>query len=260
MLIYWLLLPTTAVDPRPSTTVLTTIIFASLLTAQLLFLQRNFSQQSKDTALIHKEVLHEYDTKYVHPRLNPQVRDVATQFSANEYAQGGKGDVQLYTPTTIIKREFQTRPNPNYVKHVDPESTLFRTRPPSSQISTAASATTTSSYGPTTPFLPRHTTTTTQTPSTIHQPQFRPPPPNTTTATTGDGGSLGVYTHANSPYKKPNFLLSNEDHTRERSRSPTKRSSAGGVMQGVGGRPARGGPRYSIVEAETPSRRLSGRF
>ncbi|KAI9774572.1 MAG: hypothetical protein M1840_002821 [Geoglossum simile] len=226
ILVYFLLLPITPTDPRPSTTILTTIIFTSLLTVQLLYLHRSYSQQSKDAALIHKEVLHEYDTKYVHPRLYPQVRDVATQFSAED----GRCEVQTHTPTTIIKREFRTHPNPNYAHHADP-STIPKRRP---QIPSAA-----------TPF---------------RQPQFRPGHQST-----GDGGSLGVFSHANSPLKKSastNFLTSSDESVlkgRERSGSPLKRSSAGGGLNGraQGGRNSIFGDSSGLV---TPGRRGSGRF
>ncbi len=78
VLVYWLFLPTTSLDPRPSTTVLTTIFLGILLSVQLHMLQSSFSQQGKDTAVIHKEVLNEYDTKFVHPRTNAPVRDAGT--------------------------------------------------------------------------------------------------------------------------------------------------------------------------------------
>ncbi|KAI9775871.1 MAG: hypothetical protein M1839_000745 [Geoglossum umbratile] len=226
ILVYFLLLPTLPTDPRPSTTVLTTVIFTSLLTVQLLYLHRSYSQQSKDTALIHKEVLHEYDTKYVHPRLNPQVRDVATQFSAEDC----RVDVQTYTPTTIIKREFHTNPNPIYARHIDPSATP-KPRP---YVPSAA-----------TPF---------------RQPQFRP-----SHQSTGDGGSLGIFSHANSPLKKPassGFLTSSDEsarRSRERSGSPLKRSSVGEGLnrRTQGGRQSMFG---DVGGLGTPARRESGRF
>jgi hypothetical protein len=81
VLVYWLLLPAALSDPRPSVTVLTTIVLGCVLSAQLYLLQSNFSQQSKDSSIIHKEVMNEYDTKFVHPRTQPLMRDVGTQFS-----------------------------------------------------------------------------------------------------------------------------------------------------------------------------------
>ncbi|KAH0534212.1 hypothetical protein FGG08_007188 [Glutinoglossum americanum] len=235
VLIYYLLLPPTATDPRPSTTILTAILFATLLTCQLLWLLRALSQQAKDHALIHKEVLHEYDAKFVHPRLNPTVRDVATQFNADERAPlGGRGDVQLYAPATVIKREFYTRPNPNYAQHTDPDF-----RPPRPSMSTA------SSFRPTTPFHARQAYAGTP----IPQPQFRP----ATTAGgggggSGDGGSLGVYSHANSPLKKS---ASSGFLGKEREGSPVKRRGGGGRYSGVG---------VGVGGDITGGRRESGRF
>src|SRR6266536_1662909 len=120
VLVYWLFLPTQALDPRPSITVLTTIILELLLSSQLLLIQAAFSQQEKDSAIIHKEVMSEYDIKYVHPRLNPLVRDVGTQYTGPNSEVGTEegGDVETYTPTVILRRGFRTNPNPNYAKHV----------------------------------------------------------------------------------------------------------------------------------------------
>jgi hypothetical protein len=96
-----------------------------LLSSQLFLLQSSFSQQEKDSAIIHKEVMSEYDIKYVHPRLNPLVRDVGTQYTGpnSEIRNEEEGDVDTYTPTVILKRGFRTNPNPNYAKHVDPDNT-----------------------------------------------------------------------------------------------------------------------------------------
>lgn len=147
LVVYWLFLPTTAQDPRPSVTVLTTVLLGGLLSAQLFLLQASFSQQNKDTAVIHKEVLNEYDTKFVHPRLSGPVRDVGTQHDSDVSLDGGSGGdgqqqqkkqqqqrrnngrplnfVHTYTPTTIVNKGFQTHPNPNYAKHYDPDGDRF---------------------------------------------------------------------------------------------------------------------------------------
>ena len=122
VLVYMLFLPLESLDPRPSVTVFNAIALQVILSAQMMLLQTRFSQQIKDTAIIHKEVLHEYDTKFVHPRLHPVVRDVGTQASFTETEEDGDIDsVEIGTPTTIIKKEFHTHPNPNYVRHVDPD-------------------------------------------------------------------------------------------------------------------------------------------
>jgi len=120
ILIYMLFLPLEAMDPRPSVTVFKCLVLQVILSAQLLLLHRAFSQQAKDTAIIQREVMHEYDTKYVHPRLHPVVREVGVQVSINdgaieqEYVEAG-------TPATLIRRSFQTHPNPNYAKYIDPD-------------------------------------------------------------------------------------------------------------------------------------------
>lgn len=189
VLVYWLFLPISPSDPRPSTTVITTIILAALLSAQLLFLQTNYAQQTKDMAIIHKEVLNEYDTKFVHPRLNPPVRDVGTQYVASGQGIDSEdgSEVVTYTPTTILRRGFRTNPNPNYAKLL-PQATVSSPNP---VFETPAGYT-------------RRDSTPLRTSDTVmRQPQFRQStsgkPIN---VGTGDGGSLGVYSHANSPLKK----------------------------------------------------------
>jgi hypothetical protein len=189
VLVYWLFLPIPPSDPRPSTTVVTTIILAALLSAQLLFLQSNYAQQTKDMAIIHKEVLNEYDTKYVHPRLNPLVRDVGTQYVASGQGIDSEEEnkVVTYTPTTILRRGFRTNPNPNYAKLL-PQGTVSS---PNRVFETPIG------------YSRRDSTPLRTSDAVIQQPQFRQStsgkPLNTGT---GDGGSLGVYSHANSPLKK----------------------------------------------------------
>lgn len=240
VLVYWLFLPILPSDPRPSVTVVTTIFLEMLLSSQLYILQSNFSQQEKDTSIIHKEVMGEYDKKFVHPRLNPLMRDVATQYTSSNTETGTEedGDVVTYTPTVVLKREFQTHPNPNYAKHIDPDnvgSSSRRTSSPAPAFTPAAY----SSREPT-PFIgvtPR---------PPIRQPLFRPSVSTavSTGASTGDGGSLGIYSHANSPLKKAtsmhdipgrarreaprnSFDMAGREirEERERSMSPAKRQS-----------------------------------
>ncbi|KAI9791175.1 MAG: hypothetical protein M1835_000492 [Candelina submexicana] len=229
VLVYWLFLPTAAQDPRPSTTVVTAMVLGAILSTQMMFLQSSFSQQTKDTAVIHKEVFHEYDTKYVHPRLNPQVRDVGTQYSdsstttngwSNEY-EDEDNTVETHTPTVIINRGFVANPNPNYNKHTDPHG--YGQHPTTRGISSTHASFQTPTY--TRDATPARSRT------TIWQSGFR-------NSTGGDGGSLGVYTHAQSPLRKTastNFLGPsaersgglNRSHNgyhdgKERSKSPSK--------------------------------------
>ncbi|MCJ1452164.1 hypothetical protein MMC28_002506 [Mycoblastus sanguinarius] len=217
ILVYWLFLPTTVSDPRPSTPIMTTIVLAGLLSAQLLLLQSNFSQQSKDASVIHKEVMNEYDTKYVHPRTQPLMRDVGTQCSSSGASADGLDQIEdenhfvdVYTPTFIINKGFRTRPNPNYVKYVDPEGSGSGTTP-----STGVSW----SLAPTfqTPAHLRDASSPIRSQTAIRQPQFK-------AAGTGDGGNLGVFSHANSPLRKSaSTNFTGQQGARERSTSPIKR-------------------------------------
>jgi len=250
VLVYWLFLPTAISDPRPSTTVITTMILAGLLSAQLLLLQTNFSQQSKDASVIHKEVMNEYDTKYVHPRTQPLMRDVGTQFSANVAPTHGSplskdesDSVDVYPPTFIIKRGFHTKPNPNYAKHVDPEGSSYRPIP-SSGITTGVTS------NIETPIHLRDASSPIRPQTALRQPQFR-------TNGTGDGGSLGVFSHANSPLRKSastNFV--GPYGQRERSSSPVKRESSPLKRSSLA--PIQNGQRLGHLRG-TPARRESGR-
>lgn len=112
VLVYLIFLPLAPLDPRPSMTVFNTILIQILLSAQLLLFHSKFSQQSKDSAIIQKEVMHEYDAKFVHPMLHPIVRDAGTQISEDTDADGGDA-VQVGTPTTLIRRSFKTHGNPH---------------------------------------------------------------------------------------------------------------------------------------------------
>ncbi|KAI9678285.1 MAG: hypothetical protein M1817_006230 [Caeruleum heppii] len=190
VVVYWMLLPPSASDPWPSTTVLKAITLGGLLATQLWMLQTSFSQQGKDTAVIHKEVLHEYDTKYVHPTLNPPVRDVSTQHDiSNAFNRDpGANGVEIYTPTTIINRGFHTHPNPNYAMHLSNDSASHTI-----QSNIAGPRLSTSAFTPGQISSPLRRTA-------VRQPQFRST--SSTSTSTGDGGSLGIYTHANSPLKK----------------------------------------------------------
>jgi hypothetical protein len=241
VLVYWLFLPIGPLDPRPTMTVLTTIVMQILLSAQLLLLQSNFSQQAKDTALIHKEVLNEYDVKYVHPQLNPTVRDVATQFSSSESGSEISEEVDTYNPTTILRRGFKIHPNPNYASHISPDNPTAV--PPRNVMSPAPFRTPSQRPRESTPLR-------TVQQAALRQPQFRQSMGPTTSstamstgtsmgrATAGDGGSLGIYSHANSPLKKSSSMdymgtprnslqaagrERQEERERERSKSPLKK-------------------------------------
>ncbi|OAL32586.1 hypothetical protein AYO20_07896 [Fonsecaea nubica] len=190
ILVYWLFLPTLPSDPRPSVTIATAMFVAMLLSAQLSLLQLSYSAQVKDSALISKEVLHEYDTKYVRPRTQPLYRDVGTQFSEQASYSASRDEkynkVDVYTPMVVINRGFRPNPNPNYAQYTDPDTAI---------------ASTNVRQRLTTPDLrsPIHNTnpgTAVRPLGGMRQPNFRP------TATGGEGGSLGVYSHAASPLRK----------------------------------------------------------
>lgn len=210
VLVYMLFLPLAPLDPRPSVTVFNCLLLQVMLSAQLLLLHTRYSQQNKDTAVIQKEVMHEYDSKYVHPRLHPVVREVGTQFSMSEEGLE-REEVELGTPSTLIRRGFHTNPNPNYAKHFDPDHnstpvprnlmspSLFTpaTKPRYSD-SFTSSTQKLRSPGPR-QSLPPSATSTFSTGVSVPTPAPAPVPTN---AGTNFGGSLGVYTHANSPLKK----------------------------------------------------------
>ena len=251
ILVYWLFLPTAISNPRPSTTVITTIILEALLSAQLLLLQTSFSQQSKDASVIHKEVMNEYDTKYVHPRTQPLMRDVGTQFSQPRSSRHGlprhedeDDSVDVYPPAFIINRGFHTRPNPNYVKHVDPEGATWAATP-SRGMSTGTAAPVQ------TPAHLRDFSSPIRPQTAIQQPPLR-------AAGAGDGGNLGVYSHANSPLRKSASTHSVGPHgQREASFSPQKRE--GSPLKRSSLAPMLNGQPRGHLQAKS-GRRESGRF
>ena len=252
VMIYWLFLPTAAHDPRPSTTVLTTVVLTGLLSLQLMFVQMNFSQQSKDTSLIQKEVLNEYDIKYVHPRTQPVVRSVGTQYSSTSTSVDGEDSVDTYTPVTIINRGFHTNPNPNHIPHVDPDYNRRRQESLSRQSSTAPAYQTPAHLRDlSSPIVPSRV----QPP--IRQPQFRP----NAVQTNGDGGSLGAYSHANSPLKKARSTHFGGYRENERSTSPTKREGSPLKRSSVPGGMNAADPasKWAYLQGEG-RKRESGRF
>ncbi|KAJ5124050.1 uncharacterized protein N7515_007875 [Penicillium bovifimosum] len=229
VLVYWLFLPTQLSDPRPSVTIVTTIILTVLLSVQMSFISSFYTQQAKDQKIVQKEVFKEYETKYVQPRTHPLMRDVGTQFS-DPYGQPPKTEeecnrVETYSPAVIINRGFKTSPNPNYLKHVDPEGFTPVRQTSSTPISSIFQGQ--PSYTPSTSRdgspMPR-----TNNRTTMRQPQFR-----STATATGDGGSLGVYSHANSPLRKSattsfdRRLQNNGDFVyKERGTTPMMRNSS----------------------------------
>ncbi|KAL2000664.1 hypothetical protein VTN02DRAFT_2777 [Thermoascus thermophilus] len=222
VLVYWLFLPTLPSDPRPSVTIVTAIIVTILLSVQLSLLSSSFSQQAKDAALVHKEVLNEYDAKFVHPRTQPLMRNVGTQFSEEHVGHSGSDEkynkVETFVPAHVIHRGFRTSPNPNYVSHIDPDKS---TKSQSNFYRRQSSATSPSKAPIQTPSHLRDSSPIFQTTNSgIRQPQFRP------TTGSGDGGSLGVYSHANSPLKKSGQFGGGAINFRDRAQSPVRKPSS----------------------------------
>lgn len=212
VLLYWLFFPLRASDPRPSVTVVTTMTLAALLSVQLSLLNTFASQQQKDASLIHKEVQHEYDKKFVHPSLNKPVRDAGTQIIPKKYASAIPAVVSS-TPVTYVNRGFKTSPNVNYTPHLDMNKLAGREHPLQRSVTTPSlySTGTDTALDYTSPLRPTPT------------PAFRPTAPR---ESTGDGGSLGVYTHARSPLRKQaSTNVIRERTPNKREGSPLKRVS-----------------------------------
>ncbi|KAI1172389.1 hypothetical protein F4777DRAFT_515887 [Nemania sp. FL0916] len=251
ILVYMMFLPLAPLDTRPSVTVFNCLVLQVILSIQLMLFQSRFSQQNKDSAVIQKEVMHEYDTKVVHPLMYPTVRDAGTQFARDDF--GNDTDfVELGTPTVQLRRGFKTRPNPNYTKHIDPDYTgsTHLNNTLNSGFSTPPLVTgRASQYGSelrnqALQVQPVRRSTPGPTPlreSTNRQAMY-------TSTGTGNGGYLGVMNHPNSPLKKAPSLGDLEfrsprnngemaqleqykAYQRERSSSPTKsiRKSTGTV-------------------------------
>lgn len=189
VLIYDLFLPLNPLDSRPSVTVATTAFMAFLLSLQLAMMQSSFQQQARDTALIHKEVQHEYDTKFVQPIIYHPVRDAGTQV-ISEDVPARTYEVLVSPPKTYVNRGFKPKPNTNYAKHYDPDG--FST--PQQHYSRSTS----------TPILhtpPQGSAADYSTPSKAGgTPGQLPSAMRRTTG--GDGGHMGVYSHGSSPLKK----------------------------------------------------------
>ncbi|OAX80066.1 hypothetical protein ACJ72_05607 [Emergomyces africanus] len=267
VLIYWLFLPTSAGDPRPSVTIVTTLFLAALLTVQMSMLSSSFSQQLKDSTLVHKEVLNEYDTKFVHPRTQPVMRSVATQHSEemsyNANFDEAYNTVKTYTPA--MRRGFKISPNINYLSHIDPEGALNKyCQPPRSststpRVSSAGADLPTPGYGAD-PLSPLHGRS-----SAIGQPQFR------SVSSTADGGSLGVYSHAGSPLRRATSTHFDQGSgysgdapdTRDRPRGPLKRPLSPLKRSSVPGGVGSPGPSQKwgrLTSTGRGIRRDSGRF
>lgn len=115
-MVYWLSLPLDSSTTSPIKTYFTVIATVFILTVQTQYLQRAFTQRSKDQTVLHREVLHEYDAKFVHPRLNVPRRDVGTSTDEGGYADA-------YAP--VLSRGFTTNPNPAYRDYLNQETPRY---------------------------------------------------------------------------------------------------------------------------------------
>jgi hypothetical protein len=213
LLLYYTLLPTASLDPRPSLTIVKAMFFGVLLSFQLGLMKTSFSQQAKDTTLLQSQVMNEYDVKFVRPALNHTVRDVGCQTRESSASPRGyrTREVDVYMPTTIIKRAFSTNPNPNYARHYDPDNLssvsaqqhLTRasgnnsTPPPilkTPAASTYSHAETQSAYSTYGNGGPADFSS----PLKAHHEKLRERVP----VRASDGGNMGVYTHPASPLKR----------------------------------------------------------
>lgn len=205
VLMYMLALPIASMDARPSVTVFKCLVQQVALSALLLTLETKFAQHTKDTAHIQREVAREYDIKYVNPRLHTAVRDAGTQCSMDDDGQDVEF-VEVGTPTTFIKRPFKTNPNPNYLSHIDPDN-VGRIMPTSRSQSPSVMSTPINK-----PVQADLFSSAKPRPSPLRQSMpsggLRNVSPqksmvNASTGTgTSYGGSLGIFSHANSPLKK----------------------------------------------------------
>lgn len=289
VIFYYMNLPVAPLDPQPSVRVVTTIGVGALLSLSLWYIRSSFAAQIRDNGVIQREVLHEYDNKFVHPRTRKLYRNVGIQTiskkATRDSSVGVRGssddlasDITTYTPTTIINRTFRTNPNTNYASHYDSDNFSSTEPTPSRrpyQNPDYSTATTATGADLSSPIRPSRTPN----PFRQSQPQFRP-----SASTSGDGGSLGVFSHANSPLRKSsstNFLR--DDRSRDslggqgerrhggaaaprREGSPLKRMSmpqaqAAAVREAEGQRDA-AAERFARWNGGlgTPSRRESGRF
>ncbi|KAI7766919.1 hypothetical protein LZL87_005219 [Fusarium oxysporum] len=239
VLVYMIFLPLAPLDPRPSVTVLNTLVLQALISAQLLFFCSRFAQQAKDKAVIQEQVMKEYDTKFVHPRLHPTVRDIGTQFSTDQ-PDDYQEFVQTGTPTVQIRHGFQVHSNPyTGTDHTPEERSLT---PTSNNVMKPHMFTPPTATRRSETFRPA-----TNQRSTV--PRHSLPAGYTSTGTSSGvqgmnfGGNMGIYTHNKSPLKKATSL--NELNPQEAASPRNSREMAAYEQRNWG--------------ATTPSKKLESR-
>lgn len=207
ILVYLVFLPLATLDPRPSMTVFNTLVMQIVLSGQLLFLCTRFSQQAQDSAILQKEVMHEYDTKFVHPMMHPVVRDVGVQ--ASDDAGDETAEVEVGTPTTLIRRTFRTNGNP-HIEGGEPTTTHANVMKPQLFTPTPGPRRSEVFVTPATGF--RSPAARSSLPASASTNSI----PYTSTGT-NFGGHLSAYTQTNSPLKK---TISMNDITSQEQPSP----------------------------------------
>jgi hypothetical protein len=201
VLAYLLFLPLAPLDPQPSVTVFNTIFMQVVLSGQMLFLSSRFAQQAKDNAIIQKEVMNEYNTKFVHPRLNPVVRDVGTQVAA-DHSPKGRGFVQVGTPTTLIRKSYAMRAT-SQADYDDALSTGHSNTMFNSIVPRRSEAIHTNVNQPRSGSTFKQNMMVDQASGPAIAPVLAPGPLSATSANaTNYGGSMGIYNHNKSPLKK----------------------------------------------------------
>ena len=293
LIVYWSFLPTSQLDPRPSVTIFRTLVLATLVTGQSYALEAKFTQQVEDKLILSREVLHEYDTKYVHPSINRPARDVAIQTPPQKEKRRTSGghretgidpmpqtpEVEVSKEYTIINRGFRTNPNPAYASHFDRDNHLGLQN--ASAVSTRSRNAMTPAFhtpgaygGAYSGYTSTGTGATTygqdmssplRAPETMAAPSGFASMPRRGRERNGDGGSFGVFSSAHSPLKKAASHSSMRpegaaDHLRRREGSPLKRMSLPAAEAGSGSGTAALNTRMRDLRADGSSRRQSGRI
>ena len=158
--------------------------------------------------------MNEYDIKYVHPIAHPLMRDIGVQFGGVDSADRGvKDSVDVYTPVIIVNRGFHTKPNANYLNHLNPE---FAKQEKASKVYSSGtivgSVRQFSSYE-------GDASSPIQQKSSQRQPGLGKAP----VVGHSDGGNLGIYSHSRSPLRNSSVARQRE---RERSSSSIKRDGS----------------------------------
>ncbi|KAI5806940.1 hypothetical protein EDC01DRAFT_742703 [Geopyxis carbonaria] len=105
--------PLTGTPPgiNPSGVIFTVLATQALISIHLAYTAASYKQQAYDQRLLSKQVMSEYDSKYVHPRLDVRTRDVGVQTANAE--TGTPSSTVCFSPE-LRRTGFKINPNPNY--------------------------------------------------------------------------------------------------------------------------------------------------